>query len=983
MKKIVYSLMLAIAFLAGCQKESFVEQPRPEDGLPAKITLSIDVPVDEDIVVTKGINDYESEVTELALLLYETGSGRFEFLDLSNSLTSVSTTSLGGRLYSLKADVETLSGEYRMFAIANWSSPFCNLDLLGMYNEGKLADMDFVIESLNAVNSSFVYDVSGNQRFPMSYAPDETVKIYPLSETDDAANKLILKLIRLTSHIEFNFVNGQSEVLDEEGKVLGNENPQFTPQSFVVYNIPNRSDVFYNGDIKSTAYGNKTGMSIAGTTFDFFMLENLQSAKRPCTAYTDRDKWNDENADKVVSPEDKVFTNAPDKGTFVVIKGDYNGTSYFGQVSYTIHLGDFSEGDFGNFNVNRNEHQKYTVTVNGAKSIAVEAEGGQSGGGDVPGAEGVLTQKAANQFVLDAHYETAMLKFNLSLCNTASMIVQTPFTPMTEYNLIATADTPADDYVGADYKWVKFMAPVESSGSFVFPEFDESKSVDIVTLATQLHNANNNNAPADPAYALKDGVVYVAAFVDEYYYDGTNGFNVEKDWTTFANKDNRILILNPSVNISQDQNNTIYPTYVFSISQRSIKTTYAMNPSIDAFGIETWDETGLLKWGTTVNGLDMYNGYANTKLLAEGNTAEIDFTSIGYLTEVTDNSKEAHLYGADSNSDGVLDSPVVSNAVYACLSRNRDTDQNGRIEGDELKWYIPSLQQYQIIWLGQDLLTDDTKLYDKTDLSSLTRNNMDRQGQLFTSSIDGQRLYWPDQGASYSVIADWNYKTKDGAQIAVYNIRCVRNLTATADGLTSSPSTREGNVIMVDGVQNLRSQYMVGEYGQHFERDAENYLPHAFEVCEEDDPANLPILNHGTETIDNNYFTVITNLSTACSEYSQEGDVDGDGVADDLGEWRVPNQRELMLLVQHGLIQGNIYPTRYQFASSTLFTPYNSVGRTLPFVFDVADNGETNANITLPSGIIGPYVARCVRDKQTTSSSSQTGTDYTYGGSVL
>ena len=90
-----------------------------------------------------------------------------------------------------------------------------------------------------------------------------------------------------------------------------------------------------------------------------------------------------------------------------------------------------------------------------------------------------------------------------------------------------------------------------------------------------------------------------------------------------------------------------------------------------------------------------------------------------------------------------------------------------------------------------------------------------------------------------------------------------------------------------------------------------------------------------------------------------------------------------MLLVQHGLIQGNIYSTRYQFASSTLFTPYNSVGRTLPFVFDVADNGETNANITLPSGIIGPYVARCVRDKQTTSSSSQTGTDYTYGGSVL
>ena len=61
-------------------------------------------------------------------------------------------------------------------------------------------------------------------------------------------------------------------------------------------------------------------------------------------------------------------------------------------VKYTIHLGDFSDGNFNNFDVERDHYYKYTVTVNGVDEIIAEVETNRE---NQPGAEGVVFRKGS------------------------------------------------------------------------------------------------------------------------------------------------------------------------------------------------------------------------------------------------------------------------------------------------------------------------------------------------------------------------------------------------------------------------------------------------------------------------------------------------------------------------------------------------------------------------------------------------------------
>lgn len=928
MRKAFYiSALICASLLAGCRKENFGTAVEP--GLPASLDVVVNLGSGSNVAMTRGIYDYESEISELMLIMFS-AEGRKMVIDLTGNLKAgpAGGTYGAARTYTLSAPVKfdcygktILSGTYEVYAIANWSSPFCGLtkdDLLKLDKEGLAAAV--------ASNSGLATGVTGSQKFPMTgYAKEQIV--YPDSETSANATKIEVSLKRLISHIEMNFVNG-----------TGNENPQFVPHSYSIYNLPKDSWLMSKGNeegknLKSNcAYGNVEKIEVTGSgEIEFFMLENVKArASSSCATYNDRDKWSGGSSAKGTAPGDKKWTYAPDGSTFIVVSGEYTGKSYIGNVSYTIHLGNFSgtnltasTSGYDNFTVNRNEYQKYTITVNGVNNIVGEVTVGEHVGEEIqPGAEGILTDMTkSSNFVLDGHYENVILAFALPKGTSPQIIVKTPYNQMKPYSLKDA------DLTGVDYKWVKFGKPAGTATLAAYPGAD--KVLDIKGLAEKLGAYKGGTSEY---FIVENGTVYVQAYVDEYFYDTNPVTGGAASWPEFVNQDNRVLIFNPSSAVSADGNTTLYPDYSFQISQRSIRTTYNTDDAlIEAFGIETWNETGRSDFGSAASttGLDDSYGWNNNKiLLGVGNSGSWPSAAktLGYTTSVTSNAKEAHVWF--SQGIGVLD------GYYACLSRNRDENGNGQVDADELKWYLPAINQYLLLWCGENYLYGDTRLVDPAEIPNITDATLYGNGayNLYTSS--NAREYWAVEGISYGVGG-----SGDG-------LRCIRNLkTQNAATAKLSESNADTKIIKVVGARTLRQQQMSGEYPMHRDRDEENSLYQAFKV------ADAPLAD--AYTVDQ------VKNDALCASYSEATD------GSDAGLWRIPNQKELMLMAQNGYLEDiAAYQGQSAYASRTWFINYDvsDIGnsRQHPYYYWYFTDG--NPYISISSGKSKTFRIRCVRD---------------------
>lgn len=52
--------------------------------------------------------------------------------------------------------------------------------------------------------------------------------------------------------------------------------------------------------------------------------------------------------------------------------------------------------------------------------------------------------------------------------------------------------------------------------------------------------------------------------------------------------------------------------------------------------------------------------------------------------------------------------------VKACMSRNRDLNGDGKITQDEVKWYVPTIEQYAGLWIGEEVIHTDSKLFNRS-----------------------------------------------------------------------------------------------------------------------------------------------------------------------------------------------------------------------------------------------------------------------------
>ncbi|MBO5025446.1 MAG: hypothetical protein J6C86_04815 [Bacteroidaceae bacterium] len=1024
-------LAFVVAFFSACSdKESITGGVK--EGLAASMRLSIEVPVTDKVEVTRAVNDYESEIENLILVMFAE-SGRKEIIDLTGKLgTSTIDDNLGHRTYTLTQSIDTKSGTYRVYAIANYDSKYCG------WTKAELENMsESELKEEFAKNNGSVYKMEGTELFPMSQVLDGGDKLVLYSNEEVAEevgeNSLHLNLRRIAAHIEFEFKSSNGVT--------------FNPYEYTVYNLPKKANLLDETTFIGAEKGDNilqnvsaddyfdidTPIKIGGNTFGFFMLENVQAAKEGTVtnSYADRDKWivpEKTTEDEQGAAKKKNFKNAPEFSTYVVVKGLYTGTNYVGECTYTIHLGNFGTsqtgGKFGNFNVHRNEFHKYTVTISGVSTITNEATvtgdvSVEVDGGQFPGAEGNLT-KLHNTFLLDAHYERAVIKIEdgaytaLKEGNfypsegegTHKVQITTPKTGRQLETVTLVKNGKKYEVSGTDKDkdiyWIKFGQPEIVDGVITIPKYpyDDTKQLgeeggpktivdflanpDLYTVEYSQTEKDESGKEVTKKYHC------TVAYVDEYFYDDLLP-------AEFANTSDRIFVLDPrDTSTSPDEHSIVHLELTFQVSQRSIKSSFNLDnvgPFDTPYGIETWDETGGMEWvkhaGGTMNSVSEDNvsndqGLVNTRYLLENNdmlqvNSDV-WKFIGYRNPVENNTRSRHrwydnknyqLYaGGNHNIDYYVNSNVKS-PLTGALARNRLvlTNEN-TVDVNSVKWYLPAVNQYLIIWMGQNRLQEDTRLMDDTlwDTWGTDSKLMDGIQHYFTSSSDDNRLYWQDQGACYGGLADWNQLNGTGKNIN--HIRCVRNLRTTALDNMHRQEYGDGNfytkehavvfpvfvekdtrIINCEKLENLRPNYMTGSYDYHNERSEQNRVYKRFEVA---DPSkghfDSSKLNSNDKVIasESNYSclfnsfdsefsiknpVVLSRMKRYAAAYYQETD------KSDVGEWRVPNQRELMLMYVCNKNKGTpqflpTYGNGNTVFSSTWFSYTNFTDRKYPFKFE-------------------------------------------------
>lgn len=504
-----------------------------------------------------------------------------------------------------------------------------------------------------------------------------------------------------------------------------------------------------------------------------------------------------------------------------------------GDVQYIIHLGDWGK-DIADFNTERNTSYTYTVTVNSVNNIRVEVETSKGAVSDVkenqPGASGQISIAKEEIALCDCHYVSKTISFHLTnffnnsdiskdncIVDELTWAVKTPFgegEPRTEGGVDITS--------GLDYQWVHFRlnkqdaagkyytdkrrkyTPRTMVASTVWNSAEDNKEddgmpglagfhndgiMDVAQLCTFIKNEVHKylDNPASSAFDnlgstdLSLPKVSLTVFVDEYYYEKHPITDEMKPdlWKIFVNAEDRKLHILCNSEKSKDLESSSTGSVV-TIQQRSIQCIYNTDPSYTvlqtAWGVENhdeydgrWDKYWSVTSGENrgndkrLNGL--YNSCKEWELSPAG-------TSNAFTTGVQ--------WSKYMDYEVENDTPQLQNDYqymrYACMTRNRDNNGDGKIDRNEVRWYLASINQLVGLYVGDAILNANTRLYNKSpeDRKSDVRSKWQQHvvsSTAFNSESNNPTMLWAEEGTSTSYFYhNW------APDIQGTGIRCVRNL---------------------------------------------------------------------------------------------------------------------------------------------------------------------------------------------------------------
>ena len=590
---------------------------------------------------------------------------------------------------------------------------------------------------------------------------------------------------------------------------------------FTLYSFPSGSEHYYFDteplyfDAEETEGGN------TWQTFTFYMLEScLQSSAIPSpttpASYYLREKqdktsspvtYTDEQGEHTINyvtngdgDRDKQWTYAPENAPFVTFSvsmtyenetsagidglatvtypwdsGDHpRPVGVTGEMSYTVHLGDFTANGANDYNTRRGHFYTYDIVINNASNLYAEVRSFEAGDPEVegqPGQEGSLLLNSGGVVNCDAHYEYRSIEFvyNSTLAGQLSAdsdyhffswYVRTPFTRDGAPEWDSDAHRYVVDSSDVDFLWVKFAIneleggtnpkesdyktsriPYPGKNAYNYnwypgldldgngnPDNDVPRLMDINQLINYIYyqykrKAAHDQDPSNPVDLFdQNNYIRATAFVDEYYYerDPFSGLVDVNLWRKFVNADPREMHILSDVQSSRDRKSNLINSS-HSIIQRSIQTIYNVDsPELTSiWGVEHKDEIRETKadGSTPWTGWPWGYGYGDpeiTNYATSYDNGRLNSAALWGLYPSPDSDHdewEDFLDYAVDNSIPELKDAAHRKMVYSCLTRNRDNNGNGTIDPGEIRWYMASINQLKGMWVGNESLSTTARVY--------------------------------------------------------------------------------------------------------------------------------------------------------------------------------------------------------------------------------------------------------------------------------
>lgn len=885
MKKLaiyIIALLSPVIFTA-CEDIQIVENnSNVPEGKTATITLFFEPLVPSEIKSRAAVNT-EKMVYTLDVFVFNS-DGSFCSYDTFNPNVDAETTAHGITLNTTTGSNKTI------YAIANMNaSILASGTRSALINIAQTSGREAFLNANVNINHS-INLADGN--FPMSgfYCTNqndtEATPINITSGTNSYAGKIWLT--RMVSEIN-------CEIIDDTENGC-----TFIPTSWQVRNLPSVSNLYeQNTDAACESYftasdNGENAETFFNTTtsnefqFTFYMLENRKTDET-VTVATQKDRYKND-----VMPQNATYLllTGTYKGTAIKYEDFDNpnsevtdGNNVEATVTYYIPLGDTNDENWNNYDTERNCRYKYTITVKGVNDIVTEVVKEEE---DISIADGIVNYiPSGNTITVDAHYNDGyVLTFNKSDDNynadTWGYRIKSPYTngqyigrngsEITENTLNSDnqnygptwEETGNIPYGGKN--WVHFAINDRQRNNNYSNEpitYTEALEENRLLTIDELLLAMKNNEVWDNQDNIR-----ITCFIDEFYYKQQDyeGYDESTDaprWYEFAgsDKENREFLI---LDDSKEGNGSILTQARYIISQRPIQTIYRTDGqgTEAAWGIEWVNETENVQGPTDWSGLivNRNDGLKNT------------------IQELGDNVSWSTI------------NENVTNPVRASMTRNRDLNGNGIIDEEEVKWYIPAINQYQDLWVGIDAIQGDAHLYQQPEGEYwVTRYFSSTRGQSAGRNGYYVQTFWAEEGCAVSDRGDYT-ANQTSARPAILAIRCARNMNTT---YTTNGSYNNDNADYISAVQYAE----VDESGRFIT------LPGLNPAAVRDAVSNsLPLHNeydYGNRVSANGFYYANSDERTPDGQtwYNLIIEDNGQDAENECGNgYRVPNQRELILM---------------------------------------------------------------------------------------
>lgn len=296
---------------------------------------------------------------------------------------------------------------------------------------------------------------------------------------------------------------------------------------------------------------------------------------------------------------------------------------------------------------------------------------------------------------------------------------------------------------------------------------------------------------------VKKDDCYATVYFDEYYYEKNPLTGDPVKWNTFVGKGPRTLSVYKKHGVSRDGNSIYLSEPLFRAVQCPIQTVYdpnalRENPDLQAFGVESYNEPGFMDYSrisgktnpTYEKAIDNswinFHGWQSWTLLLglrDGTDPWWGWKPKDWADYYT--RKPENLFPTLNKESG------LNEVLYGCLLRNRDLNRNGKIDREEIRWYLPSIKQLMELGLGEDALPEESRLYNDKVKGGIRENYSFVSSSIERVTTPGAdpyalRYLW----ASQAFATNQNPKT-GGGDYKGYSHRCVRRLGHATDGPTA------------------------------------------------------------------------------------------------------------------------------------------------------------------------------------------------------